>query len=377
MMRSNLQRPASKRTTPKRSAAFTLTEVMVSLAILGIVSAFLMEMLARQTTTYQVVDQVAEAQTNLRVITDLVERELRVTGFMVPESGAVCAVDNTNAPDIVVVTDAAAINPNAQTQNQLGADITGGYTGTNIDSLTFAGNGTVDANPFYDTDGNGVQDSDFVDVPGLGQTGGIIIADLNNPGRGNSCGMILANSLNLGATSSQVRIDYDFGLPGTGSTPLRALAGGDNPPQLVAIPATVYMINAANQLTRNGVILAEDVEDMQVAMFFDLDDDGVVDNDPQAAPAVPPFTSNTEYPGSILGGTQYLSGSWDHSAIREIRLSVVIRTRAQDEAARANPNLANSTFIAMENRVAPAQPADGFRRRVLTMTVKPRNIGLR
>ena len=55
----------------------------------------------------------------------------------------------------------------------------------------------------------------------------------------------------------------------------------------------------------------------------------------------------------------------------------MIRTRAEDAAAAEDPNLATNTFIAMENRVAPAQPADGFRRRVLTMTVKPRNVGIR
>ena len=39
--------------------------------------------------------------------------------------------------------------------------------------------------------------------------------------------------------------------------------------------------------------------------------------------------------------------------------------------------LATSTFIALENRVAPVQPADGYRRRILTMTVQPRNVGRR
>ncbi len=360
-----------------RRAAFSLPEVMVSLAILGLVSVFLMEMLARQTTTYQVVDQVAEAQTNLRVITGLAERELRVTGFMVPEGAAVCAVDRTNGPDILVVTDAAAINPTNQTQNDLGADIQGGYDGTNLDNLTLVGDSTIDGVPFYDADGNGVQDTDFVDVPGMGQRGAIIVADRNNPGRGNSCGQILANSLNIGATTSTIQIDYDFGLAGVGSLPLAALGAGSNPANLVAIPATVYMVNAANQLTRNGVILAEDVEDMQLALFFDVDDDGVVDGDPQPAPQQPPFISDVEYPGSIAGGVQYQSGSWDHSTLREIRMSIVIRTRAQDTAAQEDPSLAVNTFIAMENRIPPAQPPDGFRRRVLTMTVQPRNIGLR
>jgi prepilin-type N-terminal cleavage/methylation domain-containing protein len=361
----------------KRRVGFSLPEVMVSMAILGIVSVFLMDMLARQTRTYHVVDQVSEAQTNLRVITDLLERELRVTGFMVPEGGAICAVDRTNASDIVVVTDSAAVNPTGQTLNDLGASIVAGYDGTGLDTLSLSGDSTVDGVPFYDNDSNGVQDTDFVDVPAMGQRGAIIVADRNNPSRGNSCGQILAGSLTIGATASTIRIDYDFGLPGTGSLPLRALTASDNPADLVAIPATVYQVNAASQLTRNGVTLAEDVEDMQVAMFIDADDDGDVDGDPQPAPQEPPFTSDAEYPGSIVGGVAYESDDWDHSLLRETRLSIVIRTRAQDAASLDDPALANNTFIAMENRVAPPQAPDGFRRRVLTMTVPPRNVGRR
>lgn len=359
-----------------RRAAFSLPEVMVSLAILAIVSVFLMEMLSRQTKTFQIVDQVAEAQTNLRVITDLLEREIRVTGFMVPEGAAICAVDNTNAADILVVTDAAVINPTSQTENDLGFSITAGYDGTNLDTLTLSGDGTLEGNPFYDVTGNGVADVDLMQVPALGQNGALIITDRNNPSRGNSCGQIVGGSLVIGASTVTIRVDYDFGGL-AGSQPLGAVAPGGGPPDLVAVPATVYQVNGANQLTRNQMILAEDVEDMQVALHFDVDDDGVVDGDPRPAPQSPPFISDAEYPGSIGGGVQYGSGNWDHTTLREIRMSIVIRTRAQDVATIENPALATNTFIAMENRVAPAGPPDGFRRRVLTMTVQPRNVGRR
>jgi prepilin-type N-terminal cleavage/methylation domain-containing protein len=359
-----------------RRAAFTLTEVMVSLAVLGLVTVFLTDMLVLQTRTYQVVDQLAEAQTNLRVITDLAERDMRVSGFMVPEAAAVCGVDLTGAPDILVVSDPAPVNPASQIRNDLGASITAGYDGGGTDTLTLLGTSTIDGVAFYDSNGDGVADTDFLDVPGLGQTGAIIVVDRNNPTRGTSCGRIVTGSLTIGAVTSTVVVDYDFNTLNA-SQPLRAVVAGDNPVDLVAIPGHVYQVNGQSQLLRNGVILAEEVEDMQFALFFDLDDDGIVDGDPAPAPQVPPFTSDTEYPGSILGGTQYQSNQWDHSTLREIRLSFAIRTRAQDQQARENPALATSTFIAMENRVAPVQAADGFRRRLLTMTVQPRNLGRR
>ena len=43
------------------------------------------------------------------------------------------------------------------------------------------------------------------------------------------------------------------------------------------MPGHVYQVNGQSQLLRNGVILAEDVEDLQFALFFDVDDDGVTD----------------------------------------------------------------------------------------------------
>jgi len=364
------------RRTSRDESGFTLTEVMVSLAVLGIASVFMTEMLAMQTRTYQVVDQVAEAQTNLRVIADLAESEMRVTGFMVPEGAAACGVDVTGAPDILVLSDAAPLNPTGQIKNDLGAAISLGYDGVGTDTLTLVGNGTVDGVPFYDSDGNGVADTDFLDVPGLGQTGAVIVVDRNNPSRGSSCGRIISGSLTTGAATTTLQIDYDFNTINP-SQALRGLLPGDNPQDLVAVPGIVYQVNGTNQLLRNGVILAEDVEDMQIALHFDLDDDGIVDGDPSPAPQVPPFESNTEYPGSITGGTRYQSGSWDHSTLREIRVSLVIRTRDEDAAARENAALGTSSFIALENRVAPVQPADGFRRRVLSMTVQPRNIGRR
>ena len=69
---------------------------MIAMAVLLVVVVYLTEMLTRQSRAYAVVDQVTETQQNLRAIADLLERELRVTGFLVPEGAAVCGVDQTN-----------------------------------------------------------------------------------------------------------------------------------------------------------------------------------------------------------------------------------------------------------------------------------------
>jgi len=322
-----------------------------------------------------VVDQVTQVQQNLRAISELMDRELRVTGFMAPEGAIVCGVDQSTGPDILVVTDADAINPTNQTQADLGIPIQAGYTGNGVELLTLNGDGTVDGVPFYDNTGNGVADSDFFDSPGLGQAGGVLVVDRNNADRGVDCGRIVPGSVNPGAPTSQITVDFSFGVGGGFGS--QALAGPVPPnADVVAVPGHVYQVNAANQLLRDGMVLADDVEDLQVAYFFDLNGNGTVDG-LLGPPGQQPLQSNVEYPGSVLGGTPYVSNAWDHSLLREVRLDFVVRTRSQDADVLANPGTAQNNFVVRENRVPPAQPPDGFRRRVQTITVRPRNVGNR
>jgi|GEM_PF-787742 len=365
-------------------SGFTLLEMMVALGILAIIVAALTQMLVRQTRTYTVVDQVTEAQQNLRAISDVIEREARATGLMVPESGAICGVDNTNRPDILVLTDSDAVNPGTQTANDLGMRVAAvSYSGVGQDTLQLTpqpglANGTIDNAAFYDNDGDGVQDSDFMDSPASGATGGVIVSDANNPGRGSSCGIIVSGSVNLLGGTTTVGVDYDFGTTGaqkSSSGALRALQASDNPEQLVAVPAHVYQVNNAFQLLRDGVVIANDVEDLQMAFFIDQNGDGLVGAVPVGTP--PPLQDPTEYPGSVPGAPVYQAPLWDHSELREIRVDLVVRTRTPDADVAQNAALAQNTFIARENRVAPGNPPDGFRRRVHSITVRARNIGHR
>ena len=185
----------------------------------------------------------------------------------------------------------------------------------------------------------------------------MIVADRSDPSRGVACGIV--TNVNPGGKS--IRVDFTSnGASPTGT----ALAAGGGLPDLVAVPAHVYTV-VNNQLLRDGMVLADDVEDLQIAFFYDVDQDGMVDS--EAA----------EYPGSA-GGQIYQSGSgnWDNSDLLEIRVSVVVRTRTQDADVVQNPAMAQGQWQATENRVAPGG-FDGFRRRVHTATVRPRNVGIR
>lgn len=339
----------------KRRRGFTIIELMIAMAVLAVVVVYLTEMLTRQSRAYAVVDQVTEAQQNLRAIADLLERELRVAGFLVPEGAAICAVDQTNGPDVIFLSDADALDPTNQNQLGVGASVVAGFAGTGGNENLTLDDKVVDGLAFYDTDGDGAADSDFLESANPFRTGGLIVADRDDPSRGVACGIIT----NVNPGSNVIRVDFTSNGAAPGGTPLGAAGGAAD---LVAVPAHVYTV-VNNQLLRDGMVLADDVEDLQVALFYDVDDDGVVDSEA------------TEYPGSA-GGPIYQSNSWDNSELVEIRVNVVVRTRAQDADVVQNPAMAQGQWQATENRVAPGG-FDGFRRRVHTSTVRPRNVGIR
>ena len=212
----------------------------------------------------------------------------------------------------------------------------------------------IDGLPFYDTDGDGAGDSDFLESVNPFRNGGVIVADRGDPGRGVACGIVT----NVSPGSNTIRVDFTSNGAAPGGTPL---AGG-GPGDLVAVPAHVYTV-VNNQLLRDGMVLADDVEDLQFAFFYDLDEDGVMDGEA------------TEYPGSA-GGPVYQSRNWDNSFLSEIRVNIVVRTRAQDADVLQNPGMAQGEWQVTENRVAPGG-FDGFRRRVHTSTIRPRNVGAR
>ena len=324
-----------------RSVGFTLIELMISLVLTFVVVLFVTQTFTTQKETYTVVDNVAEMQQNLRAITDLFEREIRVAGFLVPEAAVVCGVDNTNTSDILMVSDGDALDPANEIQLGIGAEILGGFVGIGTDVLT-VDNVVLDGLPFYDNTADGVADADFRDQAGA------IVVDRANSDRGAVCGTVLV----IDATTLSVTYE---------SAPLGPAGGGAAAPDLVVIPAHRYTVNFNNQLVRDGMVLADDIEDFQFALFYDLDGDGTEDAN--------------EYPGSQFDPI-YLSTNWDNSDLREIRVNIAARSASQDPNVLENPQFAQGAFQATENRVAPGG-FDGYRRRVMTSRVRPRNVGSR
>ncbi len=326
----------------RNQAGFTLIEVMIAVAILTIVVTAVMQSFVVQNKAYTVTDQVIEAQQNLRAVAWLFERDARMAGFMVPEPAALCALDRTNQPDMVWFTDSDAIDPDGQERNALGSEVASGSYGASTGSQTLTVDDVVlDGAPFYDTNGSGAPDADFVDGAGA------ILVDLDDPARGSACGIVEDVP---GATSVQVNF-------------LTAIAPSPGA-SLRLVPAHVYQVDTTGDepiLRRNGQLLATGVEDLQLAFFYDVNRNGAIDD---------PVLASGELPGGHGGAPTYTSDAWDNRDLREINISLVTRTRAAD---REHPS---GQFQTTENRVAPGG-TDGFRRRVHSSTVRVRNVGFR
>lgn len=335
----------------RRRAGFSLTELMIAVGILLVVVTAVMQSFVVQNRAYTVTDQVVEAQQSLRAVAWLLERDARMTGFLVPEAAAVCAIDQPNAPDTVWFTDSDALDPTGQARPALGAEVFSGYSAgvglktLSVDDVVLDDTGGAGGGAFYDLDGDGVGDADFA------EGAGVILVDVDDPARGVACGIIAPG----GVGTSSLRVDFEtaIAVPPTGD-------------RVILVPAHVYQVELAPagsdepQLLRNGRVIATGVEDLQVAFFFDLNRDGVVDGEGVA---------NGEMPGDD-GGDEYASDQYDNRDLREIRINLVTRTRAAD---RENDV---GQFQTRENRVAPGGN-DGYRRRVHTSTVKLRNVGFR
>jgi len=320
---------------------FSLIELLISIAAMGVVIFYTLGTFTVQHQTYVVVDQVSETQNNGRAISTLIERDVRNAGYMVPSAAAACGFDGTATADTLVISDTDAIKPVHELPLAMQGEELGVSTSTTpalgSTALSVSGLLVDDAASYKKNASSSTLDSDFH----VGA--GAIVVDLANPERGVACGQITAVGTN------SITVDFDAILNG---------ALGGSPPDLLVVPAHYYALNSATtppQLERDGLVLAKDVEDLQVAYFYDADHDN------QA--------TGNEYRGDA-SANPYNTGLVDGNDLREIRFNVVVATRDDDPR---NPDNSGTGQV-RENRTPASTPGDdGKRRRVYTATVRVRN----
>jgi prepilin-type N-terminal cleavage/methylation domain-containing protein len=296
----------------RNRGGFSLIELVVTLAILGLVASSVLELFSNQLKTQVSQKRTSEAQEDVRLVLDIMLFDVRAAGFMFPAQVGIASVDGgTNAADMVCSSDSTFMPDSVLTDAtsrfdpaDLTADVAGGSSSVSLLATDF------------DIDGNGT--GDFV----VGS--GVIIA-----GNANShCARITA----VGATS----ISFTPATPG-GFSVLAADA--------VAAPAIVYELTG-DQLKRNNLLIATRVEDVQIEFAVDANDNGQIDGG--------------EFPIHDLNGT-------NPALVRGAEVSVITVTAQDDQLGVV------SGRQALANRVA-ASANDSLRRRMMSATTAPRNM---
>lgn len=326
----------------RQRAGFTLAEVFIAAAAMVLVLVYTLNTFSVNRNTYVVIENVSEAHQNSLAIAGLLERDLRNAGYMVPAGAAACGSDSTTVADMLFVSDSDVIL-DADDPALAASFARGELAATPTPIAITGGAGTVTLNDVaidgvdsYDTDATPGPDSDFR------VNGGVIFLNLADPTDGVFCAIVTA----VNATANQITIDVQSS----------TAAGAINVTSTWGfVPAHVYRIQG-DLLSRDGTELANNVEDLQLAWFYDLDDDGQVDaNEDFGSGAPEPNLTAHTLP--------------DSSLLREVRLNLVLHTADSDPNETTNVGIGQ----ARENRVSPA-PADGRRRRVHTATIRLRNV---
>ena len=292
---------------------FSIFELMVSLAILGIVTVQILGMISTQQRQASTHREVVAVQEDVRLISDLMLADIRMAGFMLPNSVGLSSVDGGNAnSDIVCTSDPTVIDATVL------ASATGRFGGAPLTAdLGAAANSVSVTAADLDIDDDG--DNDFL----VGS--GVIVSD----GASTHCARVTAVA-NSGVTRA---ISFTPATPAGFSLPSGAA---------VAAPAVVYEVTGAG-LLRNNQLFSGQVEDLQIEFGVDSNSDGEI--------------TGAEFPVHGLVA--------DTALVRSVRLTVVTRTERDDQG------FLTDGRPAVANRNAGA--ADTIRRRIAVNTVSPRN----
>ncbi len=234
----------SKHLSSTAARGYTITELMVALALMAVVSGQLMLVLQTQNKSHADQARLLDTQQDVRLSTELILSDLRMSGFMVPGSVGMSSTDGgTGAPDVVCASDPSVFSEatiiNA-TDTLDGATVTAvvGAGATSIQLLAST----------LDLDDNGADD--------FSVDRGIIISDSS----GSHCARI--TSIAGGTIGCTPPTPAGFSV----------LAGGGTD----VVPAVVYEVDATG-LRRNNIVLSPLVENLQIEFGVDRNANGQID----------------------------------------------------------------------------------------------------
>jgi len=332
------------------SAGFSLIELMVAVAVFGLITAQLLVVFSNQKRVFTSNERALDVQEQARLTLDLIAFDTRMGGFMVPRWSAVSSVDGgDDDADRFCVSDASYF------------DFSGAPSPLDTKTLPFDGASVTNVTSDHvsvlslDIDGSApVVDFLAPSAAGAGNGGGIIVASPTET----FCARITRIAGNdIFFEDHQTDDDVQHG-------DATAYITAGLSAQLRAVPAQIYEVDQdALELRRNGLLLASSIEDMQVEYWLDNagTPNGVQDDDDE----FPVNTlNNPDPPGGAIPA--------DMSMVRRVRFSVLARTEREEGGDSAHGRLLGGK-PALANRLAPPE-TDRFRRRSFSASILPRNL---
>jgi prepilin-type N-terminal cleavage/methylation domain-containing protein len=331
-------------------SGFSLLELMIAIAVMGVVTSQIFIVMGNQKKVYSSNERAVDTQETARMTLDLVSFDTRVGGYMIPAWAAVSSVDGgVDDPDRYCASSVFAdpgqigdVPPNpmeVQIQRFKGA-VVGAFSANSVtvDSL--------DLNPPIDGTPGTV---DFT----IGE--GVIVA---SP-RETYCARIS----NVDPATNTITFETSDAMSHLTTTTGPGMDGVVTPGILRAVPANIYQLNKdTRELTRNGMLLASDIEDFQVEFWVDNANPNDLDD------------GNTEFPVNNLKNPDPPAGgiTAENDRIRRVRVTVLAVSPVEDQANAASGNLLFGR-PKVANRNA-GTTADRFRRRMFSASIMPRNM---
>ncbi len=324
---------------------FSLIEVMIALFIGILVAGSGYTVLYTQSRMSNINREVVQTQQNVRVAMELMTQDLRAAGFGM--NGAVGACNTA-----IVPTD------NTATGNDTGSDAVSLVVPTAISTLAAEAKDSFNAIT--------LQGGDIAAVTPDGFGAGSAVS-INGTVSG-SVQSIATDVITLTST---------IGAPAT--VPVSSQVYW-----LRCIPYAVSTVAAtcggvAPCLLRNGVAIADGIEDLQLAYACDgcdgtVPDDVIDDQDGVAGFTTGDFIPNSALPGSVVA---------DPDTIRVVRLSIVARqTQLEQRSEGGTLSISSPSALQVEDHLHSADTGfdlttyQQLRRRLYTRTIQVRNMGL-
>jgi prepilin-type N-terminal cleavage/methylation domain-containing protein len=344
-------RGSRRRVRPGRlriSEGFSLVELMVVMVVSVIIIGAIYTTYNAQQRSFVVQDQVAEMNSSSRIALNIIANEIREMGFGVPPKDILNTTGINQVYDVVKYTD-STIGPDQLT-------IIGGFT--KVGTLCSKGGGgpigpddtTLVLAPLPNTTTIDINTTDKKNINFGGYASGVVTS-----GGGAATSITLQNGIGkafpkYADLNGNGKCDDGEGVP---------VYLVEDHTFRVVLDATCNcnVLQRVKRLNGGGTpdidILAQYVEDFQVAYGVDTDDDGIVDTFKFAPDNLP------------------LNLSLDN--ILKVRLNLLVRTGREDPNFQGQGNPTSNPIGAIENNNNHPPTNDGFRRRWWQMEVNLRN----